>query len=65
MQQAYGIHAEEDNARAVVNGGGCVGGKAPSISPCMGYVASALPPASLVVSIMAGVTSETIAEDRI
>ena len=62
MQQAYGIHTEEDNARAVVNAGVVVLAVKPQVFPHVwGTLQSAISSSSLVVSIMAGVTSETIA----
>ena len=62
MQQAYGIHAEKDNARAVVHADVVVLAVKPQVFPQVwGSLQSALAPSSLVVSIMAGVTSETIA----
>ena len=62
MQQVYGIHTEEDNVRAVVHAEVVVLAVKPQIFPHVwGSLQSAISPSSLVVSIMAGVTSETIA----
>ena len=62
MRQAYGIHTEEDNARAVANAEVVVLAVKPQVFPYVwGKLQSAISSSSLVVSIMAGVTSETIA----
>ena len=62
MQQAYGIQTEEDNAHAVVEADVVVLAVKPQVFPHVwGTLQSALSPSSLVVSIMAGVTSESIA----
>ena len=62
MQQAYRIHTEEDNARAAVDADVVVLAIKPQVFPRVWEsLQSVLSPNSLVVSIMAGVTSETIA----
>ena len=62
MQHAYAVRAEEDNARAVANADVVVLAVKPQVFPCVwDSLQSTLSPTSLVVSIMAGVTSETIA----
>ncbi|MAW40383.1 MAG: pyrroline-5-carboxylate reductase [Kiritimatiellaceae bacterium] len=62
MQRAYGVRSEEDNARAVANADVVVLAVKPQVFPQVwGSLQSELSPNSLVVSIMAGVTSETIA----
>ncbi len=62
MQHTYAVRAEEDNARAVANADVVVLAVKPQVFPCVwDSLQSTLSPTSLVVSIMAGVTSETIA----
>lgn len=62
MQHAYGVRSEEDNVRAVTNVDVVVLAVKPQVFPQVwSSLQPELSPHSLVISIMAGVTSETIA----